>query len=339
MTLPTFHHTVNCHPVVSLIMTCYFARIPVLLVGSYGVGKTALLADAAYRLGIPLITRDLSLMEPLDLVGIPYVNSANRTAFAPPAFLPSSGKGLLAMEELNRAPSFVRAPCLQLLTAGTLNDYRLPPGWLTVAAINPSDGEFQVDTLDPALESRFMTIQVVPDATYWLPWARRESIHQVVIDFIEMTPNVFDDANANPRSWTYVSKFLMCWETIDEECRGDLLNAVTGLVSDVWAAAFVEFYNGCRQPLRGDQVACDYTYFRGVVKRWTKEGRLDLLNATFVAVRRHLVDQDPDALRDDTESRNNIRQWLNDIPPDMAVKFKSWIRGNLPGFDGEDEAS
>ena len=37
-----------------------------------------------------------------------------------------------------------------------------------------------------------------------------------VIDFIEMTPNDFDDANANPRSWTYVSKFLMCWETDDE---------------------------------------------------------------------------------------------------------------------------
>ena len=128
---------------------------PVLLIGRHGIGKSSFFEQAADRRGIGLIVCDLSLMEPVDLVGIPSINDNGRTVYAPPSFLPTDGTGLIVFEELNRAPRYVQVPCLQLLTARRLNDYALPPGWLPCAAINDGE-EYQVDDLDVAILSRFL---------------------------------------------------------------------------------------------------------------------------------------------------------------------------------------
>jgi MoxR-like ATPase len=142
-------------PATQLIRLASRANQPLLLIGSHGVGKDAILADAAHSLGIDLLSRDLSLMEGPDLLGLPVRSSTDgRTRYAPPGFLPTAGRGLLAFTELNRAPRWVRAPCLTLLTDRTLGDYALPPGWLPVAAINPPAEDYEVDDLDPALRSR-----------------------------------------------------------------------------------------------------------------------------------------------------------------------------------------
>ena len=136
-----------------------------------GVGKSSLFEDAAKRLGIGLIVRDLSLMEPVDLIGIPKVGPDGRTIYAPPAFLPTEGEGLFVLEELNRAPRYVQVPALQLLTARRLNDFVFPAKWLPCAAINDGD-EYQVDLLDPALLSRFLKARIEPDVVEWIAWAR-----------------------------------------------------------------------------------------------------------------------------------------------------------------------
>src|SRR6516165_2940992 len=149
-------------PVISLAKICYEANQPVLLEGRHGVGKSELLAQAAAELGVDFIVRDLSLMEPPDLIGLPR-RDGRVTRYSPPSFLPTAGAGLLAFEELNRCPPYMRAPALQLLTARTLNDYILPRGWLPVAAINPPEDGYEADDLDPALLSRFVRVPVRPD--------------------------------------------------------------------------------------------------------------------------------------------------------------------------------
>src|SRR5437588_11131283 len=99
-----------------------------MLRGGTGVGKSATLEAFAENKGLKFISRDLSLMEPPDLVGLPKLDG-KVTRYLPPSFLPASGEGVLVLEEINRAPSYMRAPCLQLLTARSLNDYRLPDRW------------------------------------------------------------------------------------------------------------------------------------------------------------------------------------------------------------------
>src|SRR5947209_6926964 len=84
-------------PLVDLLSLAYQADQPVLLHGRHGVGKSALVKQAAQQLNVQFIVRDLSLMEPPDLVGIPRVSDTGRTVYAAPSFLPGDGKGILML--------------------------------------------------------------------------------------------------------------------------------------------------------------------------------------------------------------------------------------------------
>jgi len=122
-------------------------------------------------------------MDPPDLTGMPKLEEGC-TRFFPPAFLPTEGKGLLVLEELNRAPVFMRAPCLMLLTARSLNDYKLPPGWLPVATINPPEDGYEAEELDAACLTRFTQINVVPDRDEWIRWAQENDVDADVINYV-----------------------------------------------------------------------------------------------------------------------------------------------------------
>ncbi|MEL6346318.1 MAG: AAA family ATPase, partial [Myxococcota bacterium] len=184
------------------------AGLPVLLVGSHGIGKSQFLEGYAHSRGLVPHVLDLSLLEATDLTGIPYIE-AGKTRFAPPITLPdsqASAPAMLVLEELNRCDRSVRQPCLQLLTARRLNDYRLPANCFLAACINPADKDYQVDALDPALASRFVSLKVRPDRDAWLNWARDHDVHPGVVRFIAKFSQAFD--RAPPRTWTHAARLL-----------------------------------------------------------------------------------------------------------------------------------
>src|SRR6266446_4563089 len=102
----------------------------------------------------------------------------------------------------------MRAPCLQLLTARCLNDYRLPDDWWVAAAINPAEDGYEAAELDPALASRFVQIAVVADPKEWVRWARENKVHHKIIAYAEADPTIFEAPASNPRSWVYVADLL-----------------------------------------------------------------------------------------------------------------------------------
>ena len=122
----------------------------------------------------------------------------------------------------------MRTPTLQILTARRLTDCELPHGWQVCAAIDDRNGDedYDVDTLDQALLSRFLRVKVVADLTYWLSWAHSK-LHPKLVAFAEAPPQLFDDQASNPRPWTRASEFFRVWEA--SERRDDVL--VTGLAN------------------------------------------------------------------------------------------------------------
>ena len=148
-------------PLIEMVRLCRESDVPLLLSGRPGIGKSDLLKAAAKELGIGCICRDLSIMDPPDLVQ-PAGSPGKRHGFCRRNFCREGADGLFIIEELNREDRHMRAPCLQLLTDRCLNDYRLPKGWLPMAAINPfEDGKNDVDDLDEALLSRFTRVERV----------------------------------------------------------------------------------------------------------------------------------------------------------------------------------
>jgi hypothetical protein len=307
--------------IVDVIRLAYSANKPVLLEGKHGIGKSNLIEQAARELGIECIVRDLSLMEPPDLIGLP-IQDKGRTRYAPPSFLPDSGKGLLVFEELNRADRYMMAPCLQLLTARTLNDYMLPEGWLCVAAINPASDGYDTAELDPALLSRFLRVEIVSDPQSWLEWAKQGGIHHSVLRFVGQTNDIFASDSSNPRSWSYVSDMLRAYEEQGIENENLLVTAIAGLIGEPLAVAFVQSSMREENTIPAEMILTEYEKHRPMVQHWCQNKKVDLLVSTANGVQIALQNVDTALRVGKAEAFTiNLKNFISDLPADIAKRL------------------
>ena len=117
------------------------ARVPVLLWGAPGTGKTSAIRAMADALGWPCETVIASIREPSDFAGLPVV-VGDGVRFAPPAWarrLAEAGRGLLFLDELSTAPPAVQAALLRVVLERVVGDLELPPEVAVVAAANPPE--------------------------------------------------------------------------------------------------------------------------------------------------------------------------------------------------------
>ena len=314
---------------VDLLKLCYRSGRSPMLWGLHGIGKSELLEQASHELGIDFISRDLSLMEPPDLIGLPKADGKT-TKFLPPDFLPQSGQGFLVFEELNRCERYMRAPCLQLITSRTLNDYRLPEGWLPAAAANPvaanpAAAEYEVDELDPALVSRFVQVLLIPDSKEWLSWARCNDIHPAVIEYVRNDSSVFNHPESNPRAWQYVSDVVRAAQKEGEEAGRSLRAAVIGLVGEKRGAAFLKLLKSNERPLEAEAILSSYGQQGSKLREWVKKGQLDLIESTLLAVKKYLQPKNRYAMvKANRKQWRSLARFLYDLPGDFledARKF------------------
>ena len=313
-------------PAIEFIKFCYRANRFPLLEAYHGIGKSELMKQAATELGIGYITRDVSLMEPPDLVGLPKMNGAT-TKYLPPDSLPKNGKGILTFEELNRSEKYMQGPCLELLTSRRLNDYVLPLGWLPAACINPADTKenYDVRDLDPALFSRFVRARLVADCEEWLAWARGNGIHPAVIEYVKNDSTVFDQPHSNPRSWKYVSDLI--WAAEQEPTAPAILRVgIVGLVGAERGAAFLRIMKRSERPLSADAILGSYGQVGQQVRGWVKNGNLDMVTATLHELKIHLQpQQDFEAVKADRERWNCLARFLYDLPGDLLKDAKKYF--------------
>jgi AAA domain (dynein-related subfamily) len=117
------------------------ARVPVLLWGAPGTGKTSTIRAMAETMGWPCETVIASIREPSDFAGLPVV-VGNGVRFAPPGWaqrLAEAGRGLLFLDELSTAPPAVQAALLRVVLERVVGDLALPENVAVVAAANPPE--------------------------------------------------------------------------------------------------------------------------------------------------------------------------------------------------------
>jgi len=307
--------------VLDTIMLAYAAGKPVMLEGRHGVGKSQLIEQAAKELGVGCIVRDLSLMEPPDLIGLPCQENG-RTRYSPPSFLPDSGKGLLVFEELNRSEKYMMAPCMQLLTARTLNDYKLPDGWMCIAAINPSTDGYDTQEMDAALMSRFIRVTVEADVKEFIKWADANDVHPSIGRFLRNTPDIFAVPESNPRAWTWASDVLHAYEKGGSGNEGLLNVAIAGLVGDALGTAMVQSYLNGEEPILADTIIRDYDRHRQTVRHWAKAKKLDLLNSTAHNVLVAMQNVDVCAEIGNSEPmQTNLAAFISDLPAEIGKRL------------------
>ncbi len=317
-------NTIKVGPeLIELLGRAYRANTPVLMEGSHGVGKSESIKAAAQQEGIDCIVRDLSLMEPPDLTGMPK-HKEGRTVYAPPSFLPKSGKGILVIEELNRAEKYMLAPCLQLLTERSLNDYRLPDGWVPMAAINPDNASYDVNQLDPALRSRFICVAVAADQDQWLNWAVKANVHPAVRQYVRSTADIFE--TSNPRSWTMVSNVLR--QNEEQGAKGGVIlqAMVAGLVDDKHARALLRSYVAPEGAIAVEDLLSDYGRFHPTILGWCGQRNSKPLQGVVRNLLLALQNSDTGAaiVRNDTQLKA-LTDFAEDLPDKLAAQLRTAV--------------
>ncbi len=307
-----------------LVRLSYDSDVPLFVFGNAGIGKSTILETCAVAMGIESRVIDLSVMEPTDLLGLPRIENGV-TSYARPAFLPTSGKGLLIFEELNRAPAYTRIPVLEFLSRRAIHDHPLPKGWLPVAAANPDGADYSVDILDPAFMTRFTVVELVADRRAWLAWAREKCLHPAVLSYVEAAPDFFETSGVCPRALELASRHLKSADALslrpDDPALGAALGGVLG--SPI-AMAVLRFLIDRSRPIEADDILTKYPGIQPLVRRLVSQRRLDLIQATIAKLEEHLDSGRWSALKRRPTSKRNLESFLADIPPDLRKLF--WVK-------------
>lgn len=151
----------------SALAVAVAARVPVILWGAPGTGKSSAVTDLAAALGLPCEVVIASIREPSDFAGLPVVVGGD-VRFAPPMWarrLVDAGDGLLFLDEISTAPPAVQAALLRVVLERTVGDLELPDGVAVVAAANPPDQAADGWDLSGPLANRFCHLDWFVDAS------------------------------------------------------------------------------------------------------------------------------------------------------------------------------
>lgn len=137
--------------------TCIKARIPVILWGPPGQGKTSVIKALAAKDNRKLEVLLASIREPQDFAGLPSIHNGRATLVAPDwaQELAADGNGILFMDEVNTAPPAVQAALLRVSLDKVAGDCHLGENTSIVAAANPPEIAADGWDLAPPLANRF----------------------------------------------------------------------------------------------------------------------------------------------------------------------------------------
>ena len=202
-------------------------KIPVAVAveGEAGIGKTSTILQIGKELGLQVVKINLSQIEEIgDLTGFPlkefevkkqgedgkvvtkwvpeslmpmyvqnkYVPSGEkRMSHAAPEWIQGRGEGgLLILDDYTRADQRFLQACMELIDRQEYISWKLPKNWHIILTTNPDNGDYNVNSVDVAQKTRFITANLKFDIDCWAQWAEENGIDSRCINFLLMNPDV-----------------------------------------------------------------------------------------------------------------------------------------------------
>jgi len=202
-------------------------KIPVAVAveGEAGIGKTSTILQIGKELGLQVVKLNLSQIEEIgDLTGFPlkefevkkqgedgkvltkwvpesllpmyiqnkYVPSGEkRMAHAAPEWIQGRGEGgILILDDYTRADQRFLQACMELIDRQEYISWKLPKDWHILLTTNPDNGDYNVNSIDVAQKTRFITANLKFDIDCWAQWAEKNGIDTRCINFLLMHPDV-----------------------------------------------------------------------------------------------------------------------------------------------------
>jgi MoxR-like ATPase len=207
------------------LLRCLAHDQSLLLQAPPGVGKTAIVAQAARAAGLPCRSLLGTQIAPEDVSGIPRI-VGERSVFCPPrVLLPEKPEPFcLFLDELPACSADVQKAFYPLLLERRLGEHALPAGSWVVAAGNRAEDRALVRDLSAALVNRLFLLQVRVEAGEWFAWAEREGVREEVVLFLRHVPEaLLRPVPAEPVPFSTPRAWATLGDALDRAERGGIL--------------------------------------------------------------------------------------------------------------------
>lgn len=308
------------------------ANIATMVVGHHGVGKSQAVAQYAAENDLEFIDLRLGTQDVGDLLGLAdFERDAGgnliATRFMRPEWFPTNpnSKGIIFLDEVNRARRDVLQAVFQLVLDKRLHRYQLPKGWHVIAAMNPNTGDYIVtDVSDKAFMDRFCHVKLAPSKQEFFKYAKTRGFDPQLIQFLQDQPTMLQ-AELEAFDLSDISPSRRSWEAIDRIVKLKppmhvLREIAYGLVGTTAATAFIKSMSETDKPISAKDVLDDYSKFKKRVQQYAdaKTGaRLDMLKFTCDSLIEFAEGQKKALAKDESK---NLADFLWDIPRDLSFQ-------------------
>ncbi|MCQ2509577.1 MAG: AAA family ATPase [Lachnospiraceae bacterium] len=237
---------------------------PILLIGPPGIGKTAIMRQAAEACGVGLVAYTITHHTRQSAVGLPVVKTrtyAGRevsvTEYTMSEIVASvyecieqtgNPEGILFIDEINCVSETLTPTMLQFLQNKTFGTHRVPEGWIIVAAGNPPEYNKSARMFDVVTLDRVKSINIEVDFPVWKSYASQTGMHSAIISYLSSkTQNFYyieesrgDRDFVTARGWDDLSVLLKAYE--EEEIPVTLPVIREYIHSDRIASDFAAYY-------------------------------------------------------------------------------------------------
>ena len=220
---------------------------PLLLMGPPGIGKTAIVSQAAQEAGLPLVAYTMTHHTRQSAVGLPQIKektyggkeyavteyTMSEIIGAVYDAMAATGKdqGILFLDEINCVSETLAPTMLQFLQNKTFGTHALPEGWVIVAAGNPPEYNKSVRDFDIVTLDRLRVLNIQPEVEVFLGYAAWRSLHGAVLSYLGLKPERFyhvsrDGAEmryVTARGWEDLSTLLQSYEELDISVSQELV--------------------------------------------------------------------------------------------------------------------
>lgn len=220
---------------------------PILLIGPPGIGKTAVMEQAALASGVGFVSYTMTHHTRQSAIGLPFIERQNFggreyavTEYTMSEIIASvyrcieengHSEGLLFLDEINCVSETLAPAMLQFLQNKMFGNHRLPDGWILAAAGNPPEYNKSVREFDIATLDRLKYITIEADYPAWRAYALEMNIHGAILSYLDTRPEQFyllkqthaSKSFVTARGWEDLSCILLEYEKLALPVTSDLI--------------------------------------------------------------------------------------------------------------------
>ena len=212
---------------------------PVFLMGPPGIGKTAIMEQIAYEMGVGLVSYSMTHHTRQSALGLPFIERKTYggkeydiSEYTMSEIIASVydvmeetnvKEGILFLDEINCVSETLAPSMLQFLQYKIFGRHQIPEGWIVVTAGNPAEYNNSVREFDIVTWDRLKRIDVEPDYDVWKEYAYKKGNHPAIMtyleikkgDFYKVETTVDGKSFVTARGWDDLSQIIILYEKLD----------------------------------------------------------------------------------------------------------------------------